>query len=271
VKAFPPSESSASASVSKSLRAQTAAEGIKKTLENFEAFRIVSQRTQNLQVVDSREINLRLKDNRLSSSIGEKKAEMTQRRERNLMASEMLQKQASEFVPPMEDRSSEMSVLGVEGAKHELPPWAIHGDNGEAFNFRTGRFGDPHEGRLQELSDGRFKVLPRRDAAEEYRVDAKLLKPELRSELESARRNEDQRTAALAAERSERMHHQRFRRFDSFVRKAKDKQRVAKERDAATGVVTPISEKKRMSHYLRAGNDKRKLSTDEVNAFSKPL
>lgn len=115
------------------IRLQREQEGIQETLENYEAFRIISQRTNNLQVVDDREINLHLKRIRRDALKQERRTEEGLRREGNILAAAGLAAAAKSFTPPPEwgdhgGGGGDSHVLGWGdggggGAAMAPPPW----------------------------------------------------------------------------------------------------------------------------------------------------
>lgn len=98
------------------LRLQKEKEGMRETLENFEAFRVIAQRTNNLQVVDSKEINHHLHRVRRDARRQERLAEKSQRREQHLMEATGLAAAAKSFVPPVEEHRKAMQVLGFSAS-----------------------------------------------------------------------------------------------------------------------------------------------------------
>lgn len=285
------------ASPTPALRRQQEDEGVHKTLENYEAFRIISQRTNNLQVVDNKEINLHLKAIRREALRKERRAEETLRREHSLLEAAALAASAKSFTPPEEDMVPSSRVLGVD-AEHnndnessgrllptssdwekgesqedepkELPPWAIF--NGEEeFNMTTGRFGDPRIGRYQELSDGRFKILPSREAQSRWTVNRQLLPGALQDTLQRAELQQKTRVEAVEKVHQEKLKFKRYRKWDAFLRKAQDKQKGKPQTDDKEGdgdgkkSAGPLPAKKRLSLLLRKGKDKAPID-DAVKA-----
>ncbi|RNF10297.1 hypothetical protein TraAM80_01640 [Trypanosoma rangeli] len=267
------------------LRQQREKEGMHKTLENYEAFRIISQRTNNLQVVDHKEINLHLKKMQREMLREERRTEETLRRERNLLDAATLAASAKSFSPPEETPPAASRVLGVGGEGRggspqslpsesstaasgdvlvqddggELPPWAIFAGE-EEFDISTGRFGDPDVGRYQELGDGRFKVLPSREAQQKWTVDRQLLPGPLQDTLLRAELQQKLRHEAVEARYKQKLQYNRYRKWDSFLRKAQEKRHQAEaanegENDG-NGVVCPLPPKRRLSQLLRKGRDK---------------
>ncbi|KAF8285734.1 hypothetical protein TcYC6_0032610 [Trypanosoma cruzi] len=265
------------------LRRQQEEEGMHKTLENYEAFRIISQRTNNLQVVDHKEINLHLKKIQKTMLQKERHTEETLRRERNLLDAATLAASAKSFTPPYGTSNTVSRVLGVnEGGDssiakipppastsdtrgdssvqeecHELPPWAIF-SGAEEFDISTGRFGDPDVGRYQELSDGRFKVLPSREAQDKWAVDRQLLPGPLQDKLQRAELQQKLRHEAIERRYQQKLQYNRYRKWDSFLRKAQEKGQREKssEEEEEVGAVRPLPPKRRLSQLLRKGRDK---------------
>ncbi|KAG5504451.1 hypothetical protein JKF63_04903 [Porcisia hertigi] len=95
------------------IRLQKEAEGMKKTLDNYEVFRVIAQRTNNLQVVDSKEINRHLQHVRREAMRRERKTEGMLRRERHVMAAAGLAASAKSFTPSPTGDSGELQVLGL--------------------------------------------------------------------------------------------------------------------------------------------------------------
>ncbi|KAG5478733.1 hypothetical protein LSCM1_06137 [Leishmania martiniquensis] len=95
------------------IRLQKEAEGMQETLDNYEAFRVIAQRTSNLQVVDSKEINRHLQRVRQDALRRERKMENALRRERHVMEAAGLAASAKSFTPPPAGTEREMQVLGV--------------------------------------------------------------------------------------------------------------------------------------------------------------
>ncbi|EAN90547.1 hypothetical protein C3747_53g117 [Trypanosoma cruzi] len=265
------------------LRRQQEEEGMHKTLENYEAFRIISQRTNNLQVVDHKEINLHLKKIQKTMLQKERHTEETLRRERNLLDAATLAASAKSFTPPDGTSTTVSRVLGVnEGGDssiakipppastsdtrgdslvqeecHELPPWAIF-SGAEEFDISTGRFGDPDVGRYQELSDGRFKVLPSREAQDKWAVDRQLLPGPLQDKLQRAELQQKLRHEAIERRYQQKLQYNRYRKWDSFLRKAQEKGQREKssEEEEEVDAVRPLPPKRRLSQLLRKGRDK---------------
>ncbi|KAG5478956.1 hypothetical protein CUR178_05537 [Leishmania enriettii] len=108
-------ESLASPAPTPPIRLQKEAEGMQATLDNYEAFRVIAQRTSNLQVVDSKEINRHLQHVRQDALRRERKMENALRRERHVMEAAGLAASAKSFTPPPAGHNTEMQVLGVTG------------------------------------------------------------------------------------------------------------------------------------------------------------
>ncbi|KPA83867.1 putative mitochondrial hypothetical protein [Leptomonas pyrrhocoris] len=101
------------ASPTPAIRLQKEEEGMRTTLENFETFRVIAQRTNNLQVVDNKEINRHLQHVRLDAIRRERKMENSLRRERHVMEAAGLAASAKTFTPLPMAGEGEMQVLGV--------------------------------------------------------------------------------------------------------------------------------------------------------------
>lgn len=264
-----------------SLRLQAAQQDLTKTLDTFEAFRIISQRTKNLQVVDSKEINTQLRKKNVLEKTMTKVTERDQRREKHLLEAEALRQQAKLFRPedPVDDDETHILGLGdtvravpsPNNRPEELPPWVVSREQGgERFNFKTGRFGNPELGRYQELSDGKFKVLPVKESLEQFEADVKFLDRNLRDSVEASRLNETLRDEAIAKEKELKLQRKGYRRFESFVSRAKEKQQRLRQ-DDETEVVKPLPPPRRMSAILRHGKDRTKVSATDIRNFSKSL
>jgi hypothetical protein len=106
------------------IRLQKEEEGMRQTLENFEAFRVIAQRTNNLQVVDSKEINRHLQYVRQDTIRRERKVEHALRRERHMMEAAGLAASAKTFTPLPTEDAGELQVLGVTAGEAEarVPP-----------------------------------------------------------------------------------------------------------------------------------------------------
>ncbi|EKF26862.1 hypothetical protein MOQ_009430 [Trypanosoma cruzi marinkellei] len=282
------------------LRRQQEEEGIQKTLENYEAFRIISQRTNNLQVVDHKEINLHLKKIQKTMLQKERRTEETLRRERNLLDAATLAASAKSFTPPDETSPTASRVLGVNETDnssiakipppasssdtsgdpsvqeecHELPPWAIFSGT-EEFDISTGRFGDPDVGRYQELSDGRFKVLPSREAQDKWAVDRQLLPGPLQDKLQRAELQQKLRHEAIEKRYQHKLQYNRYRKWDSFLRKAQEKEQREKsneeEEEEEVNAVRPLPPKRRLSQLLRKGRDKAPLESSVKAKYTRSL
>jgi hypothetical protein len=235
-----------------SLRRQQHEEDMKKTLENFEAFRIISQRTKNLQVVDSKEINLSINKAKLATNAREKYSDVNLRRETHIKEANMLQRQAREFMPvtALPTSNGETRVLG---GGSELPPWALESDSGTLYNFTTKRFGDPTKGSLQELSDGKFRLMPNREAQDTHVVEHNSLPTHMRDALQQAELVAQQIADAKASELEDKLGHRKFKKFSSFVEQAKRREQLAK--DALPPSMKPVKPKHRMVSQLRRGKD----------------
>lgn len=256
-------------SATPSLRRQQHDADMKKTLENFEAFRIISQRTKNLQVVDSKEINLSVNKAKLSKNLQEKYSDVNRRREMHLNEAQMLQRQARELLPiaASSTQSSNSRVLG-SGDQNELPPWALESTSGALYNFKTQRFGDPNKGSLQELSDGRIRLMPNREAQQTHRVETNSLPTSMRDSVQQAELVEQQIANAKAAVVEEKMEHRKFKKFSSFVQQAKRKEQLAK--DALPPELKPLKPKQRMASQLRRGRGTQTIDAAVKETFFRP-
>lgn len=281
------------------LRLATEDAGMQRTLETFEAFRVISQRTNNLQVVDDKEINLHLKRIRREAAAQERKTVEALRREQNIMAAAGLAAIARQFTVPKIEEPGTTRILGLSmGRDHsrrlegepteaiappaphspsasnirtdmpdELPPWALFGGE-EEFNLTTGSFGDPHMGRYQELSDSQVRLLPSREAQKKWSVDRHLLPTPLREATETAELQETGRVEAVEAEYTRRQQYARYRKWDRFISKAQSKSRAARE---AIGKGRPIPPKLRLSQLLRKGRERAAVSEEMRVRFAKEL
>lgn len=106
--------------------------GMRETLANYDAFRIIAQRTNNLQVVDHAEINLHLRRVRREADRRERRMTQQQRRESNVLAAAELAAAARRFSSCDEnDVASEAaddtptSLCGPDNAHHQT---SLHGD-----------------------------------------------------------------------------------------------------------------------------------------------
>lgn len=105
------------------LRRQREREGMAKTLENYDAFRVIAQRTQNLQVVDSKEINLHLHKVRREEEKRRRALAEAKRVEEHLMNAQSLAIAATQF-----DSSSPLPSFGDDG--DPTPTWWTPADAG---------------------------------------------------------------------------------------------------------------------------------------------
>lgn len=94
------------------IRLKAEKEGMQETLENYEAFRIIAQRTNNLQVVDSKEINTHLKRVQRESAKHQRQVEESLRREENVLAAAGLAASAKTYTPVPSDAQAPSHVLG---------------------------------------------------------------------------------------------------------------------------------------------------------------
>lgn len=365
---------SASPPPTPALRRQRELQGLQRTLDQYEAFRVMAQRAQNLQVVDHKEINLHLHTIQRERNAKERKAAEWSRREGHLMAAAALAKSAVEYDGPSVSVSSASSsgdvgggtgmeerpfaVLGLhtpnpatteadeeeddddnsphsgvgdtvtDGDRHrhhlkpsspihhqqqqqeenqgqgqkevergeeeeeeeELPPWALTAGEDE-FDLSTGRFGSPELGRFRELSDSKVRLLPQRAAQRKWRVDHALLPASLQDSVREARRQEEQRHAAVEAEYQRRSRYASYRKWDKLLDRAQKKKKSEVEADivlwdpptdeegsgdqggktaphykktnhsTSRGVGTkPLPAPKRLAQLLRKGMEKQRVS-----------
>ncbi|CAD2220761.1 hypothetical protein AGDE_10488 [Angomonas deanei] len=261
------------------VRLQQEDEGMQKTLENFEAFRIISQRTNNLQVVDNKEINLRLKQIRREATKQDSRLEQDLRRERNLMAAASLASSAMAYTPPpAEDEDPTSHVLGwqqqqqetppqLEEMPSELPPWELFSGE-EEFRLDTGHFGDPTTGHYRELSDSKIAVLPSQESQKQWGVDDHLLPARLQEVVQEALLEQKRRHESIEKEYQEKLNYKRYKKWDKFLQKAQDKQKGRQEEE---GAVRPLPAQKRMAQLLRQGSHKQKVSDALRAKFNKEL
>lgn len=291
------------------IRMQKEKEGMQQTLENFEAFRIISQRTNNLQVVDDKEINLHLKRVRRDALRRERKTEEELRRESNILAAAGLAASAKSYTSPPDERSDAEGgthVLGWEGREDdpssvaaledvasastdvpldesnhqsapldELPPWELTAGE-EEFNLSTGRFGDPDVGHYQELSDSTIRVLPSRAAQKQWSVDRHLLPDNLRDVVARAELEQLRYRESVEEEYTRRRQYAKYRKWDNMIQKA-----AKRKEEAATGdgggegdesrPVRPLPAKKRLAQLLRQGAAKQKVSAAVKEKFNREL
>ncbi|CBZ27277.1 conserved hypothetical protein [Leishmania mexicana MHOM/GT/2001/U1103] len=290
------------------IRLQKEAEGMRETLENYEAFRVIAQRTNNLQVVDSKEINRHLQHVRQDAVRRERKMESALRRERHVMEAAGLAASAKSFTPPPTANGGEMQVLGVtedvvleptsshssalvESQSHcggaeatgkgedgatasELPPWALFEEEDE-FNLSSGHFGDPEVGRFQELSDSRMQVLPSRTAQAQWSVDRQLLPTSLKDIVQEAELEQQRRREGIEKEYERRLQYTRYRKWDSMISKAQQKRRRQAQDDGeeeeARVAMKPLAAKRRLAQLLRKGWDRQKVSAAVLAKYNRSL
>ena len=228
-----------------------------KTLDNFEAFRIMSQRTQNLQVVDSAESNLHAQHLARITRTKERKADELLRRQRNLAEAAVIKESAQHYTS-MERRDAEVSRIlgldaGVADAPPELPPWALR-DSMEPFNIRTGRFGDEKIGRYQELSDGKVKLRPVYGSEQEYHVEHELLPEKDRLALRKLKLAEESGKNEVENFLATKRQFPRFSKFEKLLEKNKQQ-----EKEIRQDAVKPLAPAMRMSQRLKMGRDRARL------------
>lgn len=297
-------DGSGAAAPTPALRLQKEEEGMRQTLENFEAFRVIAQRTNNLQVVDSKEINRHLQHVRQDAIRRERKVENALRRERHVMEAAGLAASAKTFTSlPVEERQP-MQVLGVTAeetaaaarleepahtslvttvanedsaeakaeadAAGELPPWAMFGEEDE-FNLSTGRFGDPSTGRLQELSDSKVRLLPSRTSQAKWSVDRHLLPTSLKDIVDEAELEQQQRHEAVEKEYERRLQYTKYRKWDHLISKAQLKRSRERAEEAQAGAPQPLPPKRRLAQMLRKGKDRQRVSEEVQAKYNKGL
>lgn len=98
------------------LRRQREKEGMQATLDHYEAFRLMAHRTQNLQVVDHKEINLHLHRIRREARAASRQAEDIARREGHRKAALSMAHRATQFDGPLL-RVEEGKGGGYEGGE----------------------------------------------------------------------------------------------------------------------------------------------------------
>lgn len=145
------------------IRLQREKDGLQETLENFEAFRIISQRTNNLQVVDDKEINLHLKRIRRDAARRDRKTEESLRRESNTLAAAGLAASAKSYTPPPDDELGGLEdshVLGWADGKSAPKTAAlesgedyVEGDDGVKESVEQ-------QGEQRRLGDSKPEVAP---------------------------------------------------------------------------------------------------------------
>jgi hypothetical protein len=222
-----------------------------KTLDNFEAFRVIAQRTQNLQVVDSKEGNLHAQHLSRLSKVKDRKADEALRRQRNIAEADAIRSAAKHYTS-RERRDAEVSrVLGFGPGSEpapppELPPWAIR-DAPEPFNLRTGRFGEEGLTRYQELSDGRIQLQPVHAAEQQYHVDPATLPEAQQHELRRLELTESSAREEAEKLQSQKRLARRYSMFEQLI--ARNKAKSEKERSEK---VKPLPPPRRMSMKLRA-------------------
>lgn len=124
-----------SPAASTALRRQREKEGMQKTLEHYEAFRLIAHRTQNLQVVDNKEINLHLHRIRREARAAARQAADFSRREGHKEAALSMAERATQFDGPL---------LQVEDT---TPPLGGAGGGGRPLHSASNRYGTvPHGG-----------------------------------------------------------------------------------------------------------------------------
>lgn len=139
------------------IRLQKEREGMQETLANYEAFRVIAQRTNNLQVVDGHEINRHLQRVRRDAAQRERRLETALRRERHVMAAAGLAASAKSFTPPPHEDTAVTQVLGIG-----------EGDGGgDGDGTGPARLATPHEGATALIEAGGDAVREREGAGTE--------------------------------------------------------------------------------------------------------
>lgn len=256
--------------------------GMQRTLEQFEAFRVMAHRTQNLQVVDHKEINLHLHRVRRESAKAEKAQHEEARREAHRAEAAALGEAAMRFEGPSPDvlqpqpYPESSQVLGAESAStagaagsepEELPPWELTGGEDE-FHLDTGRFGDASVGRYRELSDSNIRLRPQHAALKQWKVDEALLPVTLKDRIAQAQQEEAQQRAAVEAEYQRRLQFRGYRKWDRLLSRSKAKKQLIKEEEAE-GAVKPIPASRRLSQLLRKGREE-KVSDALLKKYAPP-
>jgi hypothetical protein len=224
------------------------------TLDNFEAFRVMAQRAQNLQVVDSNESDLHVRHLARLNKTREKRADEALRRQRNVAEAESIRRSAQHYTS-REKRDAEVSRLLGFGpgsqpeAPTELPPWAIR-DTRETFDLRSGRFGVEGQARLQELSDGKIKLQDVFASEKEFHVDRGFLPPGDRDTVARLELAESSAREAEEKELSKKREKRRFVVFEALLARNKAKAMMRREEG-----VKPLAKPQRMVSRLRAGKE----------------
>lgn len=283
------------------IRLQQESEGLAKTIDNFEAFRIMAMRTKNLQVVDHKEINLHLHRVQRQRRKAERLAEEGARREAHLLQQADLAANATSLheheLPSFTDMDSTASasrVLGAdtileedggdeeddqatptaltatsdgeadkdEAAQDEIPPWALGGGEDE-FNLGSGRFGSVELGRYRELADSRIKLLPVRAAQKKWEVDAGLLP----ATIQEAMRKHGGRYEAVEKEYQRRSQYNSYRKWDRLLQRADERRQQGKSGDDS-GKIKPVPASKRLAQLLRKGADRERVSASLREKYS---
>ena len=271
---FPPD--GVSPELAKAAHAELEKEGVNQTLDTFEALELFARRCENLQVVDSMEIVRAMKRAIRSQDAKHKQQDIADRKQRHLEAAEALRAAALEYEPKnlQPDPKSEKSrILGLDGVvgddspptAQELPPWAVRTGHKEAFQLRTGTFGDVQYGEFVETSPGKFNVRPNHEARQQFTVDIDTLPAEYQKKLHHEMVDAEQAEIVRAKEVAAKMSRPKNVKYIAFYTRANQKKQHEKEKLKASGV-QPIPKKLRMSQLLQRGRVKPKLNF-EVRKF----
>ena len=135
----------------------------------------------------------------------------------------------------------------------------------EAFQLRTGTFGDVQYGEFVETSPGKFNVRPNHEARQQFTVDIDTLPAEYQKKLHHEMVDAEQAEIVRAKEVAAKMSRPKNVKYIAFYTRANQKKQHEKEKLKASGV-QPIPKKLRMSQLLQRGRVKPKLNF-EVRKF----
>ena len=269
-------------------------EGMRRTMDSFEALHIIAKNCDNMSLVDSaetsRQILRTIKQRRVAV---QRQAEMS-RRERHLAADvaareaertyrgnpaidggdrfrkQQLQSNANECEEPQKRgrllglREEHLSVSDST----ELPPWELRPDE-DGFNLRTGEMSrdvpqiiERHSGKFTVLAPSREKEeVESKKATKKFHFSFDLLSKADQEMMLGIVESEQQLSAIEQehAEREERRQQsKRFRRVSEFIAKANEKKKAEKEKarlDSGAPLGSALHRKMRMSEILRAQFD----------------
>lgn len=146
---------------------------MRKTLENYEAFQVMAHRTQNMQVVDHKEINLHLHRSRREARAAAQQAADMSRREAHKETAVSLAQRATQFDGPL----LRVEQPGEDAlASSSLPPAFAHGrgkDGGDVFGGRhhpSRILGWPHAGSSSSSSAAAGTDVKRGGEAKDRRL-----------------------------------------------------------------------------------------------------